>query len=133
MKAAEKDPSATVVASVHPTGATLVGITNVTEFWQRQTPPSSFLLLLSHKTDLAIPLYTHTHIRGRGGGMISHLCQIFSFCYTFQRINTSRTTQIERTGKSGVFFMYHVLNQMTVNVKIVVMEHLWCDFLLLFF
>jgi len=55
IKAAKKDYSTTVVASVHSTGATPVGSVNVTEFWQRQTQPPSFLLLLSHKIDLAIP------------------------------------------------------------------------------
>jgi len=37
IKAAEKDPSATVVASVRSTGATVVGSVNATEFWQRRT------------------------------------------------------------------------------------------------
>ena len=53
IKAAEKDPSATVVASVRSTGATVVGSVNATEFWQRRTRSPSFLLLL--KMDLAIP------------------------------------------------------------------------------
>ena len=55
IKAAEKDPSATVVASVHSTSPTPVGSVNATEFWQRWTQPPTFLLLLSHKMDLAIP------------------------------------------------------------------------------
>ena len=55
IKAAEKESSTTIVASVHSTGATPVGSVNVTEFWQRRTQPPSFLLLLSHKMDLAIP------------------------------------------------------------------------------
>ena len=54
IKAAEKDPSATVVASVRSTGASAVGSVNATEFWQRQARPPSFLLLLSLKMDLAI-------------------------------------------------------------------------------
>ena len=37
MKVAEKDPRAAVVASIHLTGATVVGGVNVTEFWQRRT------------------------------------------------------------------------------------------------
>ena len=49
----KKDPSATVVASVHSTGATVVGSVNATEFWQRRTRSPSYLLLL--KMDLAIP------------------------------------------------------------------------------
>ena len=44
IKAAEKDPSTTIVGSI-----------NATEFWQRRTRPPSFLLLLSCKMDLAIP------------------------------------------------------------------------------
>ena len=55
IKAAQKDPSTTVVASIRLTGATVVGSTNLTEFWQRRTQPPSFLLLLSHKMDVAIP------------------------------------------------------------------------------
>ena len=55
IKAAEKDPSAAVVASVRSTGATVVGSVNATEFWQRRTLIPSFLLLLSRKMDLAIP------------------------------------------------------------------------------
>ena len=35
IKAAEKDPSTTVVASIYLTGATVVGSVNATEFWQR--------------------------------------------------------------------------------------------------
>ena len=38
IKATETDPSATIVASVHSTGATVVvvvGSINATEFWQR--------------------------------------------------------------------------------------------------
>ena len=56
-KAAEKDPSATVLTSIHLTGATvlLLGSINATEFWQRLTQPPSFLLLLNCKMDLAIP------------------------------------------------------------------------------
>ena len=51
-------PSATVVASVRSTGGTVAGSVNATGFWhwQRQTRPPSFLLLLSRKMDLAIPL-----------------------------------------------------------------------------
>ena len=45
IKAAEKDPSTTVVISIRLTGATVVGSVNATEFWQRLTQPSSFLLL----------------------------------------------------------------------------------------
>ena len=45
LKAVEKDPSATVVANVRLTGATVVGSVNATEFWQRRTRPPSFLLL----------------------------------------------------------------------------------------
>ena len=52
-KAAQKDPSATVVAS--STGAAVEGSVNATEFWQRRIRPPSFLLLLSRKMDLAIP------------------------------------------------------------------------------
>ena len=38
IKVAEKDPSATVVASVSSTGATVVGSVNATElFWQRRS------------------------------------------------------------------------------------------------
>ena len=55
IKAAEKDPSATVVTSVRSTDATVVGSVNATEFWQRRIRPPSFLLLFSRKTDLAIP------------------------------------------------------------------------------
>ena len=55
IKAAEKDPNATVVASVRSTGATVVGSVNATEFWQRRTRSPSFLLLLSRKMELAIP------------------------------------------------------------------------------
>ena len=51
----KKDPSATVVASIRSTGATVVGSVNATEFWQRRTRSPSFLLLLSRKMDLAIP------------------------------------------------------------------------------
>ena len=49
--------------------------------------------------------------RGGGWSVISHLCQIFLFCYAFKRMNTSKMTEIERTGKK-VFsiFIYHVLN-----------------------
>ena len=35
IKAAQKDPSATVVASVRSTGTAVVGSVNATEFWQR--------------------------------------------------------------------------------------------------
>ena len=56
IKAAEKEPSTTVVASVHLTGATVVGSINASEFWQRLTQPPSFLLLLGCKMDLAIYL-----------------------------------------------------------------------------
>ena len=52
---AEKDPSAIVIASTCLTGATVVGSINATEFWQRQTRPPLFLLLLSCKIDFAIP------------------------------------------------------------------------------
>ena len=55
IKAAEKGPSAAVVAGVRSTGATVVGSVNATEFWQRRTRSPSFLLLLSRKMDLAIP------------------------------------------------------------------------------
>ena len=55
IKAAEKDPSTTVVISIRLTGATVVGSVNATEFWQRRTWPPSFLLLLSCKMDLAVP------------------------------------------------------------------------------
>ena len=55
IKAAEKDPNATVVASVRSTGATVVGSVNATEFWQRRTRSPSFLLLPSRKMELAIP------------------------------------------------------------------------------
>ena len=51
-----KDPSATIVASVHSTAATVVGSLNATEFRQSGTQPQSFLLLLSHKMDLALPV-----------------------------------------------------------------------------
>ena len=53
IKTAEKDSSATIVASVRSAGVTVVGSINMTEFWQRQTQPPSFLLLLSCKMDLA--------------------------------------------------------------------------------
>ena len=69
--------------------------------------------------------------RGLGGGgggdgdTISHLCQIFFSCYAFKRMNSSKMTQIERTKKKKVvvfvLFLY-------LDVKIVLMEHLWCDF-----
>ena len=52
IKAAEKDPSTTIVTSVHSTGAAVVGSIN---FGKGRTWPPSFLLLLSHKMDLAIP------------------------------------------------------------------------------
>ena len=55
-----------------------------------------------------------------------HLCQFcfvlfflslpfFSFCYAFERMNSFKMTQAERTdgwvgGGGGIFFMYHVLN-----------------------
>ena len=55
IKAAEKEPSATIVASVRSTGETVVGSVNATEFWQMQIWSPSFLLLLSRKMDLAIP------------------------------------------------------------------------------
>ena len=51
MKAAEKDPSATVAAIVHLTGTTVVDSINATEFWQRRIRPPSFLLLLSRQMD----------------------------------------------------------------------------------
>ena len=54
-KAAEKDTSATILASVFLTGVTVVGSVNATEFWQRQIWPPSFLRLLCRKMDLAIP------------------------------------------------------------------------------
>ena len=41
-KAAEKDTSAIVLASVCLTGATVVGSVNTTEFWQRRIRPPSF-------------------------------------------------------------------------------------------
>ena len=55
IKAAQKDPSTTVVASVRSTGATVVGSVNVTEFWQWRTRPPSFLLLQFH-SDLLFAL-----------------------------------------------------------------------------
>ena len=58
IKAAEQDPSATIVANVCSTGATVVGSVNDNEFWQRRTQPPSFLLLLSHKMDVAIPQWS---------------------------------------------------------------------------
>ena len=58
IKAAEKDRSTTVVASICLTGATVVGSVNATEFWQRQTWPPSFLLLLCCKMDLVVPQYS---------------------------------------------------------------------------
>ena len=58
LKQLKKDPSATVVASVRPTGATVVGSVNATEFWQRRTRSPSFLLLLSRKMELAIPQWS---------------------------------------------------------------------------
>ena len=58
LKQLKKDPSATVVASVRSTGATVVGSVNATEFWQRRTRSPSFLLLLSRKMDLAIPQWS---------------------------------------------------------------------------
>ena len=51
---AEKDPSTTAVA--HSVIATVVGSVNATEFWKRRTRPPSFLLLLSGKMYLAIPV-----------------------------------------------------------------------------
>ena len=60
-KAAEKDPSTTIVAIVCSTGATAAGRVNATEFWQRQTQPPSVLLLLSYKMDLAIPQWSTLH------------------------------------------------------------------------
>ena len=53
IKTAEKDSSATIVTSVCLADVTVVGSINTTEFWQRQTQPPSFLLLLSRKMDLA--------------------------------------------------------------------------------
>ena len=45
-------------------------------------------------------------VGGDGGGdVISHLCQIFFFGYAFERMNTSKMTEIERTGKN-FFFPY---------------------------
>ena len=58
IKAAEQDPSATIVANVCSTGATVVGSVNDNEFWQRRTQPPSFLLLLSRKMDLTIPQWS---------------------------------------------------------------------------
>ena len=55
IKAAEKDPSVTIVASACLTGPTVVGCVNVTEFWQMQIWSPSFLLLLNCKMYLAIP------------------------------------------------------------------------------
>ena len=54
LKQLKKITSATVLASVHSTGAPAVGSINVTEFWQRRIHPPSFLLLLSRKMDLTI-------------------------------------------------------------------------------
>ena len=39
-----------------------------------------------------------------GGGGISYLCQICLFCYAFEIKNTSKMTQIDRTGKKVLFF-----------------------------
>ena len=61
IKAAQKDPSATIAASICLTSATVVGSINATESWQRQTWPPSFLLLLSCKMDLAIPQWSIFH------------------------------------------------------------------------
>ena len=47
IKAAEKYRSATIVASMHSTGATVVDSINATEFCLRQTQSPSFLLLLT--------------------------------------------------------------------------------------
>ena len=55
LKQLKKDPSATVVAGVRSTGATVVGSVNATEFWQRRTRSPSFLLLLCRKMELAVP------------------------------------------------------------------------------
>ena len=46
IKAAEKDPSTTVVTCACSTGATVVGNINAIKFWQRQIQPPSFLCLL---------------------------------------------------------------------------------------
>ena len=71
---------------------------------------NSFLHTHTHPYTHTMRARTHICRVGGVGGMISHLCQIF--CYAFQRMNTSRLTQTERTGKSVYFnfFMYHVLN-----------------------
>ena len=42
IKAAQKDPSTTIAASICLTSATVVGSVNATESWQRQTWPPSF-------------------------------------------------------------------------------------------
>ena len=77
IKAAQKDPSATIVASICLTNATVVGSINATEFWQRQTRPPSFLLLLSCKMDLAIPQWSIFH---PGSQMIYYN---YCFCHNY--------------------------------------------------
>ena len=82
IKAAKKDSSATVVISIRSTGATVVGSVNVTELWQRWTLPPSFLLLLSHKMDLAVPQWSTLH---PGSQMIYYNCRFCNsyFCTCF--------------------------------------------------
>ena len=94
IKAAEKDPSATVVACVRSAGATAVGSVNATEFWQRRTRPPSFLPLLSCKMDRAIPQWSTLR---RGSQMIYYhyrFCdnyfssRIIHWCAVFHRKKT---------------------------------------------
>ena len=96
LKAVEKDPSATVVANVRLTGATVVGSVNATEFWQRRTRPPSFLLLLSRTVNLGIP---HWSTLRPGYQMIyyyyrfcdSYYCTCFiHWCAVFDRNNLER-------------------------------------------
>ena len=94
IKAAEKDPSATVVACVRSAGAAAVGSVNATEFWQRRTRPPSFLPLLSCKMDRAIPQWSTLR---RGSQMIYYnyrFCdnyfssRIIHWCAVFHRKKT---------------------------------------------
>ena len=68
-------------------------------------------------------------VGGRGG---SPTYARFFFCYAFERMNTSKMTQMERDGFFFFFFSssssFYVSCTNWLNVKMVVMEHLWCDF-----
>ena len=90
IKAAEKDPSTTVVASICSTDAAVVGSINATEFWQRRTRPPSFLLLLSRKIDLAIIHWTTLCVAAKCF-CDSYLCTCFlHWCAVFHWKNLER-------------------------------------------